>query len=580
LKKLLPYKHYIRPFFGVLGLALLFGAIYGIVNGAGLPLMIKVVFPKVFSGESNLSNLSLIGYASLIPALFCVRGIFGFFNTYLVNHVGMGVLEAIRIDFFKKLQVLPLSFFNQSTSGDLLSRAMTDTLQVQQTLTGVTNDLIKQPITLLGALGFLSWLSWQNNSVMFLLLGLGIIPLCVFPVRLIGKNLLKRAVQTQNQLGATSERVSENIHAAKEVRAFGLEKRETDQFVQTVRSLFQVQMKVVKYTYILTPFIEIITALGIALSFYYAYKTQMSWVDFLSILAALNMCYDPIKKIGGIHNQVQRGIGAIERIDDILKMPVELSDPENPKSCDTIRGDIKLSNVSFSYGKTPTLTDINVHISPGTVCALVGPSGAGKSTFANLIPRFYDVTSGSLSVDGIDIRDLRLADLRKHIAVVPQDPFLFNTTILENLRMGDPSSEREQIEKAAKQAFAHEFIEQLPDKYDTMVGERGVRLSGGQKQRLAVARAFLRNAPILILDEATSSLDSESEEKIQTALRQLMQNKTVFIIAHRFSTIRDANTILVFDQGKIIATGSHEILYRECSLYKTLYDRQSRSSRD
>jgi subfamily B ATP-binding cassette protein MsbA len=564
----------------VLGLALLFGAIYGIVNGAGLPLMIKVVFPKVFSGESNLSNLSLIGYASLIPALFCVRGIFGFFNTYLVNHVGMGVLEAIRIDFFKKLQVLPLSFFNQSTSGDLLSRAMTDTLQVQQTLTGVTNDLIKQPITLLGALGFLSWLSWQNNSVMFLLLGLGIIPLCVFPVRLIGKNLLKRAVQTQNQLGATSERVSENIHAAKEVRAFGLEKRETDQFVQTVRSLFQVQMKVVKYTYILTPFIEIITALGIALSFYYAYKTQMSWVDFLSILAALNMCYDPIKKIGGIHNQVQRGIGAIERIDDILKMPVELSDPENPKSCDTIRGDIKLSNVSFSYGKTPTLTDINVHISPGTVCALVGPSGAGKSTFANLIPRFYDVTSGSLSVDGIDIRDLRLADLRKHIAVVPQDPFLFNTTILENLRMGDPSSEREQIEKAAKQAFAHEFIEQLPDKYDTMVGERGVRLSGGQKQRLAVARAFLRNAPILILDEATSSLDSESEEKIQTALRQLMQNKTVFIIAHRFSTIRDANTILVFDQGKIIATGSHEILYRECSLYKTLYDRQSRSSSD
>jgi subfamily B ATP-binding cassette protein MsbA len=559
----------------VLGLALFFGAIYGIANGAGLPLMIQVVFPKVFSGESNLSNLSLIGYASLIPALFCIRGIFGFFNTYLVNHVGMGVLEAIRIDFFKKLQVLPLSFFNKSTSGDLLSRAMTDTLQVQQTLTGVTNDLIKQPITLLGALGFLSWLSWKNDSVMFLLLGLGIIPLCVFPVRLIGKNLLRRAVQTQNQLGVTSERVSENIHAAKEVRAFGLEKRETDQFVQTIRNLFQVQMKVVKYTYILTPFIEVITALGIALSFYYAYKTQMTWVDFLSILAALNMCYDPIKKIGGIHNQVQRGIGAIERIDDILKMPVELSDPENPKPCDTIRGDIKFSNVSFSYGETPTLTDINVHVSPGTVCALVGPSGAGKSTFANLIPRFYDVTSGILAVDGIDIRDLRISDLRKHIAVVPQDPFLFNTTILENLRMGDPSSDRGQIIKAAKQAFAHEFIEQLPDKYDTLVGERAVLLSGGQKQRLAVARAFLRNAPILILDEATSSLDSESEEKIQTALRQLMQNKTVFIIAHRFSTIRDANTILVFDQGKIIATGSHETLYGECSLYKTLYDRQS-----
>lgn len=287
------------------------------------------------------------------------------------------------------------------------------------------------------------------------------------------------------------------------------------------------------------------------------------------------MCYDPIKKMGTVHNQIQRGVGAIERIDEILKMPVELSDPEDPQPCHTIRGDIKLSNVSFSYGETPTLTDIDVHIPPGTVCALVGPSGAGKSTFANLIPRFYDVTNGSLTVDGIDIRNLRIADLRKHIAVVPQDPFLFNTTILENLRMGDPSSDREQIEKAAKQAFAHEFIEQLPDKYETLVGERGVLLSGGQKQRLAVARAFLRNAPILILDEATSSLDSESEEKIQKALRHLMQNKTVFIIAHRFSTIRDANTILVFEQGKIIATGSHETLYQECALYKTLYDRQS-----
>ncbi|MBL4576695.1 MAG: ABC transporter ATP-binding protein [Opitutaceae bacterium] len=575
MKQLLSYKHYVRPSMGVLGLALLFGAIYGIANGVGLPLMIKVVFPKVFSGESNLSNLSLIGYASLIPALFCVRGIFGFFNTYLVNHVGMGVLEAIRIDFFKKLQILPLSFFNKSTSGDLLSRAMTDTLQVQQTLTGVTNDLIKQPITLLGALGFLGWLSWQNNSVMFLLLGLGIIPLCVFPVRLIGKNLLKRAVQTQKQLGVTSERVSENINAAKEICAFGLEERETKEFIKTVRNLFQVQMKVVKYTYLLTPFIEIITAVGVALSFYYAYKTQMAWVDFLSILAALNMCYDPIKKIGGVHNQIQRGIGAIERIDDILKMPVEISDPEKPETCNSIKGNVNFSQVSFSYGETPTLSEINVQIPAGTVCALVGPSGAGKSTFANLIPRFYDVTDGTLTVDDIDVRNLRIEDLRSRIAVVSQDPFLFNTTILENLQMGDLSSTREQIEKASQQAFAHEFIEQLPKGYDTMVGERGVLLSGGQKQRLAIARAFLRNAPILILDEATSSLDSESEEKIQTALRQLMQNKTVFIIAHRFSTIRDANTILVFDKGKIIATGNHSSLYGECALYKSLYDRQN-----
>jgi subfamily B ATP-binding cassette protein MsbA len=288
------------------------------------------------------------------------------------------------------------------------------------------------------------------------------------------------------------------------------------------------------------------------------------------------MCYEPVKKLGAVNNELRRGSAALARLDEVFNEPLMIADPPNPTPVNRLRGDVSFENVEFAYrADLPVLHNVNVTIPAGTVCALVGPSGAGKSTFAHLAPRFYEVADGRVAIDGIDVRAMRLADLRRNIAVVSQDPVLFNDTILANLLLGRADATRAEVEQAARDAFAHDFIEALPHGYDSMVGERGATLSGGQRQRIALARAFLRNAPILILDEATSALDSESESFIQAALQKLMVGKTVFIIAHRFSTIRAATKILVFERGRIVANGSHAELYRASTLYKSLYDRQN-----
>jgi len=285
-----------------------------------------------------------------------------------------------------------------------------------------------------------------------------------------------------------------------------------------------------------------------------------------------------VKKVGALNNELKRGLASLDRIELVLHAPVAIADPETPRDIGTVRGDIAFDRVSFGYQTGETvLSDISVTIPADTICALVGPSGAGKSTFANLVPRFYEAGTGRVLIDGIDVRDMRLADLRRNIAVVSQETVLFNDTIYNNLMLGRPGATREEIEQAAKDAFAHDFILKLDGGlgYDTLVGERGGRLSGGQRQRIALARAFLRNAPILILDEATSALDTESEAFIQKALQKLVVGKTVLIIAHRFSTIRDASMILVFDKGSIVAQGNHATLYSGSELYRGLYDKQS-----
>jgi subfamily B ATP-binding cassette protein MsbA len=334
-------------------------------------------------------------------------------------------------------------------------------------------------------------------------------------------------------------------------------------------------MKVAKYAQSLTPAIEVISSIGISITFIYAYQVHIPLESFLAIIFALYICYDPIKKLGALNNELKRGEVSLERLEEVLNEPLTIEDPPNPKPVDRLKGDVVFNDVTFAYVPgQPALRDVSIRIPRGTVCALVGPSGAGKSTFANLVPRFYDVNFGSVTIDGIDIREMRLADLRRNIAIVSQEPVLFNDTIYNNLLFGRLDATREEVEQAARNAFAHDFIMSLPEGYQTLAGERGNKLSGGQKQRIALARAFLRHAPILILDEATSALDSESEAFIQMALRNLMVDKTVLIIAHRFSTIRDASMILVFNDSKIAAHGSHSALYESNPLYKTLYDRQ------
>jgi len=571
-----PYFKYLRPVRGPLIGAIIAGVIYGVASGAGLPLMIKLVFPRIFAEDAvRLTTGQLILVASWLPAIFLIRGVAGFINSYLIQYSGVKVLEALRFDFFRKLQFLPLSFIQRQTSGDLISRGIADTNQLQFSLTAIANDGIKQPATLLGSISYLIWAAFNEEGIVLVLVCLALIPVCVFPIRFIGKKLLARAHQIQAQIGTVTDRFAENLSAAKEVRAFGLEQHQTDRFAVASRALITFQMKAVKYAQALNPAIEIISAFGLAFTLIYAYRSGVGLESFLAIIVALYSSYEPIKKLGALNNETKRGTSALMRLEYVLDEPVTITDPTDPVKVGRLRGDLIFNSVTFAY-KTgeSVLHNVDADIPAGTVCALVGPSGAGKSTFANLVPRFYEATEGSVTVDGHDVRQLNIADLRGNTAVVSQDPVLFNDTIYNNLLIGRAEATREEVEEAARNAHADEFIREFPQGYETTVGERGALLSGGQKQRLALARAFLRNAPILILDEATSALDSQSEQMIQDALRKLVVGKTVLIIAHRFSTIRDASKILVFDQGHIVGNGTHAELYDSNPLYRTLYDRQ------
>lgn len=577
MRRFLPYLKYLRGRRVILFFALLCGAISGLVFGRGLPVVINDVFPRIFNeGTRDLSTSQVIGYALLIPLIFFIRAAAGFLNNYLMSHVGIGVLEALRVELYRKLQYLPLSYFSKNRTGDLLSRLTSDTQIVQQTITSTASDLVIQPLTLIGAISFLASIALQNNDVLLFLGSLAIVPLCVFPVRFIGKRLLKRAEENQRLLGDISDLANQNLMASREVRAFGLEEKEVSRFQATTRRLFYIQMKVVKYSQILSPSIEVIASLGIAFSLFYAYRAGISHAVFTAILAALFACYEPVKKLGALHGQLTRGVASLNRIEEVMHQPLTITDPARPAVIPArLRGDVSFNQVDFAYNAgEPVLHAATVHIPAGSVCALVGPSGAGKTTFANLVPRFYEASVGSVSVDGFDVRSLKIDDLRRNIAIVAQDPVLFNDTIYQNLLIGRPDATRAEVIAAARDAHADEFISAFPQGYDTPVGERGALLSGGQKQRLALARAFLRNAPILILDEATSALDSQSEQLIQEALRKLVVGKTVLIIAHRFSTIRDATKILVFDRGHIVASGDHAELYATNPLYRQLYDRQ------
>ena len=576
IRRFRPYFSYLRPQRGLLIAAILCGILAGLASGAGLPYMVKKVFPVIFAPQAlPLSAWELALITLWIPAVFVVRGVATYLNTYFIQLVGTRVLEAIRLDFFRKLQILPLSFFQKNSTGDLLSRGLADANQLQVTLTTVANEIVKSPASLLGSIGFVAYTAYTEQGVALVLVTLAVVPLSVLPIRYVGKKLIKRAGQIQAELGGVTDIFSENLSATKEVRAFNLEARETARFSRASQTLIRAQMKFMKYEKALTPLIEIISAVGIAFTLLYAYKVHLAQDMFITLITALYASYEPIKKLGSLNNEMKRGLGSLDRLEAVLQAPVAIIDGPAARALPVARGELTFDRVSFAYTDDESvLKNVSLHLPAGTVCALVGPSGAGKSTFANLVPRFFDPVAGRVLLDGHDLRAIRLADLRRNIAVVSQDPVLFNDTIFNNLLIARPEATLADVETAARAAFAHDFIRSFPDGYATIVGERGARLSGGQKQRLALARAFLRNAPILILDEATSALDSESEAAIQLALKKLVVGKTVLIIAHRFSTIRDATKILVFDQGEIVAAGTHAELHANQPLYRSLYDRQ------
>lgn len=605
MKKFLPYYPLLKPVFGTFFLALLCGAVSGVASGFGLPLMLKKVLPVLFGGGETQdlvlldtttshelaagvsaswlpsmhiaipADYVLVFALALLPVVFFVRGAAMFGNTYLLNLCGIRVLEAIRMKLFSHLQHLHLGFFSKNKSGDLLSRTTGDTMLVKTVLVEVTNDLVIQPFTLAGAVGFIVWSAIQSEATQQFLLSLCVVPLSVLPVQIIGKRLLKRSKKMLESAGELSSVLSESLQAPREIRAYNLEERECNRFRDIVRKFFALQMKCVKYDKMLTPLIEIIAACSISFAVYQAAIAKLDQDTVIALVGALYFAYDPIKKLGKINNRIKEGTAGLARLEEIWRAPIEVADPEFPQPLSRARGEICFDNVTFAYADTPVLRNVSFSAKPGDTIALVGPSGAGKSSLVNLIPRFYDVSIGAVRVDGNDVRDVRLADLRRNIAIVSQEPILFNDTIYNNILIGRLDASRDEVIAAAERASAREFIEALESGWDTVVGERGGRLSGGQRQRIAVARAFLRDAPILILDEATSALDTESEAQIQESLEKLVSGRTTFMIAHRFSSIRTANRILVFDEGKIIADGVHEEIYASCPLYRGLYDQQS-----
>lgn len=577
LKRFGPYFSYLKPVRKQFALGLGFGLISAAASGAGLPFIIQYLVPLVTSDDKP-EGMALILLLLSIPLAFSLRALGGFLNAYYMAYAGMHVLERLRIMVFEKIQHLPLAFFHKNNVGDLMSRVMGDTGQLQTALVKVVNSLVKEPATLVSAIGFLIYLTISESEVAFMLIALATVPACVLPIRAIGSRILKKAKLAQNQAGELNNVLNENLSAVREVRAYSLETREIDRFCAAARKLFKLTLKTVKYDKALSPLIELTTAFALCFSLYVAVQKDIQPEIIASILTALYMCYEPIKKLGGVSNTIRKAQASLDRLEYVLHSEDTVPEAANPKSFQSVAGEIEFNNVTFSYDDEVALKSVNVMIKPSQVIALVGPSGAGKTTFANLVPRFYDAVEGNVSIDGIDVRKLDKHELRAQIALVSQESLLFSDTIANNIRLSKPDASLDEIHAAARMANAHDFIEAFEDGYDTLVGERGSRLSGGQRQRIAIARAFLKDAPIIILDEPTSALDAESEHNIQAALETLAKGRTVLIIAHRFSTIQHADSIFVFEDGHIIAQGPHRELYQSNELYTNLYDKQAKTA--
>jgi subfamily B ATP-binding cassette protein MsbA len=589
------YARYLKPARWSLVGGILAGIIYSASSGVGLPMVVKVLVPIFFGaeeeappvvvkfsqrffGEQYQDKLLLVACLGL-PLLFFIRGLSLFANRYLVNRAGFVLLEGLRQDVFARLQNLPLAFYHRYKSGDLVSRLITDTEQLRMVIVNISADIIKQPLTLVFGLGTVVYLSVTERSALLALIALMSIPLCVLPIRMVARHLTKRSRELARLNGDLAAVITENLQSPVEIQSYNLQDQQQDRFRERIRQIFRLAMKTVKYKSITAPTIEFVSICGLMVALYVGARNGMSSGTFGAMALALYMCYDPLKRLSTLNEQLKSRTGSQERLEEILTTEDTLPNPNQPKPLPPVPAEIQFAQVSFQYfpaakETAPALQDVNLTVRPGEVVALVGPSGAGKTTFAMLIPRFYDPTTGSIRFGGVDLRELDKHSLRNQIALVPQSPVLFNATFAENIRFGRRQATDAEVQAAAREAHVADFIESLPDGYDTIIRERGTSLSGGQRQRIAIARAFLKNAPILILDEATSALDSESEQMVQSALQKLVRGRTVLMIAHRFSSISLATRILVFESGRITGDGTPAALAASHAVYQRMSELQ------
>ncbi len=585
------WQRFLSPYRGWVFVAVICGAFAAGTAGFGLPMMIDRVFPVVF-GEAPLPDffknfiearvpaekipaVTLWVAAGAMPLLVLFRGLFSFLNSYLINKIGLRILEDLRVQVFSRLQELPLAFHDRNSRGNLIATTVYYTQNLQQQMLSITNDLVIQPLTLLAAVCVLVYLAITSDGVAMLLLNVLLAGLCIPAVKKIGRKIVDRMREMLSGLGDIASVVQENLAAQRDVRIFGLEKQQTRLLQSRLREYVNAMFRLGAWKHALSPIIEILSAFALAISLYMGVRGGISLTQFTAIAMALYYCYDPLKRLGEIYNTLQLANVALRGVDAIVYAKDEMPEPASPVPMERVRGNVEFRNVSFAYrAGTPVLRNINVSVPAGQIVALVGPSGSGKTTFINLLCRLYDVSSGAVKIDGVDVRQISRADRTALAGLVSQSPVLFRGSVKENIRIGKPTATDEEVFRAGTLAAVDDFIRETRAGYDRQIGEGGEGLSGGQRQRVAVARAFLKNAPILILDEATAALDMLSEERIQKSLDRLMQGHTVFIIAHRFSTIRRAQRILVFETGRIVADGAHEELYKKSALYRELYDKQ------
>lgn len=542
--------------------ALTGGSIFGLLG------QMKEATDETFSfGQVTLQTL-YIACAGLI-LIFLVRGICRYSSVYLINWVGFKIVEQLRRECFAKLQKLQLGFYSQHSSGELISRVTSDTTMVQHAVSGVLTDIATQPFALMGALGYIIYTDWK-----LAILSLVAFPLCIAPVLIFGRKVRKYARQSQEHLADLSSVLQENVSGVRVVKAFGTEAHEEKKFDQENRKVFGRLIRIVLARNVNEPLMETVSAMGFAALLVYANRSDMTVGEFISFAAALAMMYQPIKMLSKVHMEIQKAMGSAVRIFTLLDEPIHVRENKEGKELQKPIESIELKDVCFSYHEEQVLHHINISIREGEKVALVGSSGSGKSTLVSLVPRFYDPSSGSVSINGIDLKDLSFKGLRQQIALVTQDTFLFNDTIASNIGYGEEDVDMERVMDAAQRANAHDFIMEMTEGYNTKVGERGGRLSGGQKQRLAIARAIYRDAPLLILDEATNALDTESEHLVQSAINEVMEGRTSIAIAHRLSTIQHSDRILVMKEGQIVEQGTHQALLDQNGVYRRLYDIQ------
>jgi len=558
-----------KPYRTRLLLGTVFGAVFGF-SIAGVLVVFKGMLGSLLDPEQTQFG-EILMMVGILLAFGAVRSLGDFMSRYFVGWVGSRVVMDLRRDTFAHLHDLPILFFSKSRSGELISRTTNDTAMIQAAVSNVVGDLLRQPFAALGAV-----IALIHLDARLALISLMVFPVCILPVALFGRRVKKYGRQSQERLAGLVSILQETIYGASVVKAFGMEGYERKKFDGENTSVFRRTIKVLKAKASVEPIVVFISCVGLSLVILYAYYFRLTADALVVFGIALVALYDPIKKLSRVHLTIAQSVASAERVFEILDTKPDVTEAPDALVFDEPIREIAFDHVSFSYGEEKVLDDVHLSVRSGEIVALVGSSGAGKTTLVNLIPRLFDVTEGSLLLNGKDIRSLTFASLRLQVGVVTQETILFNDTVSGNIAYGQTDASPASIAEAARKANAHDFIMEMADGYDTVIHERGARLSGGQRQRLAIARAVLRNPPILILDEATSALDTESERLVQDALYELMSGRTVFAIAHRLSTIRHADRILVLDKGRIVEEGEHGDLLAGAGIYKRLHDMQFR----